>query len=287
MLDSLVLRKFNNYLELIRFNKPIGFLLLMWPSWFGLLLLDLEVNILINWLILFFLGSFFMRSAGCIINDIVDKDIDKYIKRTKLRPLASKNVSLLETILLLIFFLILGLVILLQFNFYSIIVGILSLPLVVLYPFMKRITYWPQVFLGLAFSWGVLIVSTQFNETITFNFVILYVACVIWTLGYDTIYAYQDREDDIRQNIKSSAVYFGKSGKWFVVSCYTFVLLIFAYFGWISSNSLSSLFLIAILIICTYISIFKWDINSPKSSNFYFRQNNIFALMLFIYLLIF
>tara|TARA_B100001121_G_scaffold279552_1_gene270872 strand:- start:2018 stop:2881 length:864 start_codon:yes stop_codon:yes gene_type:complete len=287
MLDSLVLKKITNYLELIRFNKPIGFLLLMWPCWFGLSLLDLEIKNLISWLLIFLLGSFLMRSAGCIINDIIDKDFDKSVERTKYRPLASNRISITEAIFLLSIFLGLGLIILLQFNLYSIMLGLMSMPFVFIYPFMKRITFWPQVFLGITFSWGALIVSMQFNQSITFQFILLYIGCVIWTLGYDTIYAYQDREDDIKQNIKSTAILFGDNGKWLVYSCYIVVLLIFGFLGWNSSNSLISLFVIAIIGICTYIAIEKWDIYSSESSNFYFRQNNIFAIMLFSYLLIF
>ncbi len=287
MLDSLVLKKITSYLELIRFNKPIGFLLLMWPCWFGLSLLNLEIIILTNWLIIFLFGSFFMRSAGCIINDIVDKNIDKSIQRTKLRPLASNKISIKEAFLLLLIFLLLSFVILLQFNFYSIVFGLLSIPFVILYPFMKRITFWPQVFLGITFSWGALIVSTQFNQSITLEYILLYIGCVVWTLGYDTIYAYQDREDDVKQNIKSTAVLFGDNGKSIVFICYSIVLLIFGFLGWNSSNSVFSLFVIAIIGICTYIAIKKWDISSTESSNFYFRQNNNFALMLFIYLLTF
>ena len=287
MLDSLVSKKFINYLELIRFNRPIGFMLLMWPCWFGLSLLDLEIKILINWLIIFLLGSFFMRSAGCIINDIVDRDFDKSVERTRFRPIAANRISIVEAALLLFFFLFLSLLILLQFNLYSIYLGLLSIPFVILYPFMKRVTFWPQVFLGIAFSWGVLIVSTQFNQSITSQFTLLYLACVIWTIGYDTIYAYQDIKDDIKQNIKSTAVLFGENGKWLVLICYSLVILIFGYLGWNSSNSLISLFIIAIIGISTYIAVQKWDINSSESSNFYFRQNNILAIMLFIYLLIF
>ena len=141
MLDSLILKKISNYLELIRFSKPIGFLLLMWPCWFGLSLLNLEIEILISWLIIFLLGSFFMRSAGCIINDIIDRDFDKSVERTKLRPLASNRISIVEAVLLLCSFLLLSLIILLQFNLYSIILGLISIPFVILYPFMKRITF--------------------------------------------------------------------------------------------------------------------------------------------------
>ena len=287
MLDSLVIKKFTDYLNLIRFNKPIGFLLLMWPCWFSLSILDLNLNSLFFWLVIFFLGSFFMRSAGCIINDIIDRDIDKKIYRTKQRPLAAKRISLIEAILILIVLLLISFLILLQFNYNAIIVGLLSIPFIILYPFMKRITNWPQIILGIVFSWGVLIVAIQFNGIITSQFFILYIGCVFWTLGYDTVYAYQDRKDDIVQGIKSTAVFFGENGRIFVALCYFIVILIFGYLGWNSSKSLFSVIIIAMIGICTYIAIQKWDINSLESSNFYFRQNNTFAIMLFLYLQIF
>ena len=287
MLDNLVLKKFKDYLNLIRFNKPIGFLLLMWPCWFSLSILNLNLNLLVFWFGIFFLGSFFMRSAGCIINDIIDRDIDKNIERTEQRPLASKRISLIEAFFLLIIFLIISFLLLLQFNFTTILVGLLSIPFVILYPFMKRVTYWPQIILGIVFSWGVLIVTIQFNGTLTGQFIFLYIGCVIWTLGYDTVYAYQDRKDDISQGIKSTAVFFGENGRIFVALCYFIVVSIFGYLGWNSSKSLFSVIIIAMIGICTYIAIQKWDINSPESSNFYFRQNNTFAIMLFLYLQIF
>ena len=133
-----------------------------------------------------------MRSAGCIINDIIDRDIDKNIVRTERRPLASKRISLIEAFFLLIIFLIISFLLLLQFNYAAIIVGLLSIPFVILYPFMKRVTYWPQIILGIVFSWGVLIVTIQFNGTLTNQSIFLYIGCVFWTLGYDTVYAYQD-----------------------------------------------------------------------------------------------
>ena len=287
MLDSLITKKFTEYLNLIRFNKPIGFLLLMWPCWFGLSILSLNLNLLVFWLGIFFFGSFFMRSAGCIINDIIDKEIDKNIYRTEQRPLASKKINLIEALLILIFFLIISFIILLQFNLAAIIVGLLSLPLIIIYPFMKRVTYWPQLILGIVFSWGILIVTTQFNNSLTAEFLLLYIGCIFWTLGYDTIYAYQDRTDDIKQGIKSTAVFFGENGRIFVTLCYFFVVIIFGYLGWNSSNSSLSIIIIAMIGICTYIAIQKWNINSSKSSGFYFRQNNNFAIMLFLYLSIF
>ena len=165
-----------------------------------------------------------MRSAGCIINDIIDKDIDKEIYRTKQRPLAAKRISLIEAILLLIVLLGISFLILLQFNYNAIIVGLLSIPFIILYPFMKRITNWPQIILGILFSWGVLIVTTQFNNAFNKEFIFLYIGCFFWTLGYDTVYAYQDRMDDIKQGIRSTAVFFGENGRIFVSFCYFLVV---------------------------------------------------------------
>lgn len=287
MLDSLVLKKITSYLNLIRFYKPIGFLLLMWPCWFSLSLLELEINLLLSWLIIFLMGSFFMRSAGCIINDMVDKEIDKNVYRTALRPLASGNISLIEASILLFILLFLSSLILLQFKFFTMIIGLLSIPFVILYPFAKRFTHFPQIILGFIFSWGVLIVAFEFNEKLNFNYIILYLACVFWTIGYDTIYAYQDKVDDIKNSIKSTAVFFDQNGKFFVFICYFIVISAFGYLGWSSSKSLFSLIIMAIIGFCTYIAILKWDIDSIKSSAFYFRQNNFFAIMLFVYLSIF
>ena len=287
MLDSLVLKKITSYLDLIRFYKPIGFLLLMWPCWFSLSLMKLEINLLLSWLIIFLMGSFFMRSAGCIINDMVDKEIDKNVYRTALRPLASGNISLIEASILLFILLFLSLLILLQFKFFTMIIGLLSIPFVILYPFAKRFTHFPQIILGLIFSWGVLIVAFEFNEKLNFNYIVLYIACVFWTIGYDTIYAYQDKVDDIKNSIKSTAVFFDQNGKFFVFICYFIVISAFGYLGWSSSKSIFSLIIMAIIGFCTYIAIRKWDIDSVKSSAFYFRQNNIFAIMLFVYLSIF
>lgn len=287
MLDSLVLKKITSYLNLIRFYKPIGFLLLMWPCWFSLSLLELEINLLLSWLIIFLMGSFFMRSAGCIINDMVDKEIDKNVYRTALRPLASGNISLIEASILLFILLFLSSLILLQFKFFTMIIGLLSIPFVILYPFAKRFTHFPQIILGFIFSWGVLIVAFEFNEKLNFNYIILYLACVFWTIGYDTIYAYQDKVDDIKNSIKSTAVFFDQNGKFFVFICYFIVISAFGYLGWSSSKSIFSLIIMAIIGFCTYIAILKWDIDSIKSSAFYFRQNNFFAIMLFVYLSIF
>ena len=284
MLKSIFLNKFKNYLDLIRFSKPIGFLLLMWPSWFSLSIIKLEFSSFIFWLTLFFFGSFFMRSAGCIINDIIDMEIDKKINRTENRPLASKNVSLFEAIFLLFILLSISFIILMQFDFFSIIVGLFSIPLVIIYPFMKRITYWPQIILGILFSWSIIIVNVQFSESITINFILLFIGCVIWTVGYDTIYAYQDREDDIKNNIKSTAVLLGEKGKGFVRINYSSMILIIAYLSWKSNENLISLGVIIAILIGINVIINKWKLNSAQSSNYYFRQNNLFGGFIFSYL---
>ena len=221
--------KIVKFLELIRFEKPIGFLLLMWPCWFALANFSITS---LKWYVLFFLGSFFMRSVGCIINDYFDRFIDKEVDRTSKRPLASGDVSFLEAILVMVPLLLFSLIILMYFNTFAIIITLASLPLVIMYPLMKRITYWPQLFLGLTFSWGVLIVAAQFQEFISIDSILLYIGCVFWTLGYDTIYSYQDRKDDIKIKLKSTAILFNDKGKFFVI----FFYLMFAIFLFFSTS---------------------------------------------------
>ena len=286
MFYKFVPKKIIYLLDLIRLNKPIGFLLLMWPCWLGLANLNNNLE-LIKWYLFFIIGAFLMRSAGCIINDLIDIDFDKKISRTAERPLTSKNISIFESILLLFFLLFLSLLILLQFNFQSIIVGFLSIPLIILYPLLKRYTYWPQLGLGIVFSWGVLLVSIQFIGTITFEFLLLYIGCIFWTLAYDTIYAYQDMKEDIKNNIKSTAVLFGDKGRRYVMIFYGLFFIIIGFLGYDTSKSLLSLIVIIVLIFAIGLYLNKWKINSAKSANHYFQFNNIIGLLCFIYLLIF
>jgi 4-hydroxybenzoate polyprenyltransferase len=233
------------------------------------------------------IGAFLMRSAGCIINDFVDINLDKNVERTAERPLTSKKVSITKAIVLLLVLLFFSFYILLQFNFYAIVIGLASIPLVLLYPFLKRYTYWPQLGLGLVFSWGVLIVSIQFTETISLSFLLLYIACVFWTLAYDTIYAYQDREDDIKNNVKSTAVLFGSNGKKYVRVFYSIFYVIIGFLGFYSSKSFLSLAVIIALIFVMSLHLNKWKLDSTKSSNHYFKFNNIIGLLCFLYLVIF
>jgi len=287
MLQKFYSKKFKSLLDLIRFNKPIGFTLLVWPCWFALSILENSILELLNWYLIFLIGGFLMRSAGCIINDIIDMNIDKKIYRTKSRPLASGKLTIIEAVFFLIILLFLSFLILLNFNFNTIILGILSIPLITLYPLMKRFTFWPQAFLGLIFSWGVLIVAIQFENTLNIHFLLLYIACFFWTLAYDTIYAYQDIEDDKKNNIRSTAVLFKEFGKLWVIAFYSVFLIIIGSIGYIKSESIISLFVIFLFLVIWIYIINKWDVKSRKSSNFFFRINNLFGLLCFSYLNVF
>ena len=279
--------KIKSLLDLIRFDKPIGFALLVWPCWFSLASLSINPLNNLKWYFFFLVGSFLMRSAGCIVNDLVDIKIDKKVERTSQRPLVIKSVNISEAIIFLVLLLILSLSVLIQFNLNAIIIALLSIPLVILYPYMKRFTYWPQLVLGIIFNWGILIVSMQFNGYLSTSSIILYLGCIFWTLGYDTIYAYQDREDDIKNNIKSTAILFGDKGKKYVLLFYIIFLIILGYIGFKTSDSITSIFVIILFLIAMGFFLNKWDLGSRSSSNYYFKLNNFFGLLCFIYLIIF
>ena len=287
MFNKIIPTKILNLFDLIRLNKPIGFMLLMWPSWFALAYIAISSLELIIWYIYFFVGAFLMRSAGCIINDLVDIKIDNKILRTADRPLTSKKITKTESIIFLLFLLFLSLIILLQFKLNSILIGLTSIPLVILYPFLKRYTYWPQLGLGIVFSCGILIVSFQFLDQITYEFFLLYIGCIFWTLAYDTIYAYQDIEDDIKINIKSTAVLFKNNGRVFVKFFYSLFLLFIGLLAFYSSKSFLSSIVIIPIIIGMNVYLNKWKLESKESCYYFFNFNNLIGLFCFIFLLIF
>ena len=286
-MDKIFPEKINNYLELIRLNKPIGFMLLLWPCWFSLAYINLPQHTLINYYLLFLFGAVIMRSAGCIINDLVDQNIDSKIERTALRPIAAKKISNLHAIIFLIILLAIGLLILLQFKFETILAGLVCTPLIVMYPFMKRITFWPQLFLGIVFNWGIIICSVEFFGTITKEFFIFYLACIFWTIGYDTIYAFQDLKDDIKNKIKSTAVLFRDKGKYLVLASYTLMFLLIGYLSFLKTNKVVTMFFLIIIIIFIFFNLLRWDHKSESNSGKIFRQNNTFGAMIFLYLLSF
>jgi 4-hydroxybenzoate polyprenyltransferase len=275
------------FLELTRLNKPIGVMLLFWPCAWGLTLayyFNNEIILYFKYLLLFFLGSVLMRSAGCIFNDIVDKNLDKKIKRTKRRPIAAKKISLQRAFIYIILLCLLALAILLRFNQLTVVLGMSSMILAFAYPFMKRITYWPQLFLGLTFNWGILMGWTAMTNNISIEPIILYFSAIFWTLGYDTIYGLQDIKDDEIIGIKSTSIKFKKNVKFFIGTCYSlcvfFILLL--YFTMEINKSLLIISIFFILTLIYQMKIFKT--NSPKTCLEAFRINNLTGIFIFIFI---
>jgi 4-hydroxybenzoate polyprenyltransferase len=201
------------YLRLSRFDRPIGSWLLLMPCWWSAALaagVAHDLHHLPSTIALFFVGAFVMRGAGCTWNDITDRHLDDQVERTRSRPLPSGQVTVTQAILFLLVQALIGLIVLLQFNRFAVMTGIASLLIVAVYPFMKRITYWPQVVLGLAFSWGALMGFAVILARIDSTALLLYGGSIAWVIGYDTIYAHQDREDDALIGIKSTALLFGE-----------------------------------------------------------------------------
>jgi 4-hydroxybenzoate polyprenyltransferase len=229
------------YLRLARVDRPIGTWLLLFPGWWSLALAAAPGQLPDGYvMVLFAIGALVMRGAGCTINDIVDRDIDKQVARTATRPLASGALSLQQALVFLVLQLAVAFVILLQLEPLAIKLGVLSLLLVVAYPFMKRITWWPQAFLGLTFNWGALLGYAAVTNTLAWPPVLLYAAGFFWTLFYDTIYAHQDKEDDALIGVKSTARYFGdKTRSWLTGFAIATILLLMltvmtAELGWVA-----------------------------------------------------
>lgn len=218
------------YLRMSRLDRPIGYQLLFWPCAFSLALACVATDTRFNWyyLALFFVGAITMRGAGCTFNDIVDRNIDGKVARTRSRPIPSGQVSVKQAIVWMVAQSLLGLVILLQFNTTTILLGIASLALVAIYPFMKRVTFWPQLFLGLAFSWGAIVGWTAVTGSLALPALIMYLACIAWTIGYDTIYALQDVEDDAMIGVKSTARLAGENVRPFVAGFYAAAAILWA-----------------------------------------------------------
>ena len=225
-----------------------------------------------------------MRSAGCIFNDIVDKDFDKKVERTKNRPIASGKISVLKSYIYIFFLCLLSFVILLQFNYLTIILGIGSMFLAFAYPFMKRITYWPQLFLGLTFNWGIVMAWTAVTNNISLEPIILYIGAIFWTLGYDTIYGLQDINDDEIIGIKSTSIKFKNNVKIFVGISYTISIFFILFLGFMLKINfyyfiISSLFVLSLIY---QMIIFKKD--DPKSCLISFKHNNVTGILIFLFI---
>ena len=273
------------FIELTRLNKPIGFMLLFWPCSWGLAYaysLNQNQSLFLYHLLLFFLGSVLMRSAGCIVNDIVDKDFDKKVLRTKKRPLASGMISVKKSLVYVVGLCFLAFLILIQFNFKTIFLGMSSMLLAFSYPFMKRFTYWPQLFLGLTFNWGVIMAWVSINNDISLQIIFLYIAAIFWTLGYDTIYGAQDIADDEVIGLKSTSIKFKKNIKFFVCTSYliTSALLIILFFEKIGKNMFS--FLLLLFVVSLISQVINFNKNAPKTCLKTFKFNNYSVLLLFL-----
>tara|TARA_E500000178_G_scaffold348155_1_gene402733 strand:+ start:12 stop:872 length:861 start_codon:yes stop_codon:yes gene_type:complete len=273
------------FIELTRLNKPIGFMLLFWPCSWGLAYaysLTHNTDLLLKYLVLFFLGSVLMRSAGCIFNDIVDKDIDRKVKRTKSRPIASGKISVNHSLLYVFILCSLAFLILIQFNFFTIILGLSSMLLAFSYPFMKRITYWPQLFLGITFNWGIIMAWSSINNNITQEILILYTSAIFWTLGYDTIYGAQDMSDDEIIGLKSTSIKFKKNMRLFVSISYLLTVVpIFFLFKDFFGRNVFSFFMIFFISTLVYQLI---KLKKGRSRNYLslFKLNNLTGLFLFL-----
>ena len=206
-----------------------------------------------------------MRSAGCIFNDIIDKDFDKKVKRTKTRPIASGKITVNKSLVYVFILCLIAFLILIQFNFFTIVLGMSSMLLAFSYPFMKRITYWPQLFLGITFNWGIIMAWVAINNNITQEIIILYISAIFWTLGYDTIYGAQDMSDDEIIGLKSTSIKFKKNIKIFVSCSYLISFLFIAYlFNKNIGINIFSLILLIFLISLVY-QLLKFKKDNPKN----------------------
>ena len=217
------------YLRLARFDRPIGSWLLLLPCcWSAALAAGIAGSVKsLPWLLaLFLIGAFAMRGAGCTWNDITDRDLDAKVERTRSRPIPAGQVSVQSAFAFLVVLALVGLAVLLQFNQFAILTGFASLAIVAVYPFMKRITYWPQVVLGLAFSWGALMGFAETLGTLGAAALVLYAGSIAWVIAYDTIYAHQDREDDALIGVKSTALLFGENTQMMLTLFYALAVLL-------------------------------------------------------------
>jgi len=273
------------FISLTRLNKPIGIMLLFWPCSWGLAFaynLEQNLNQFLYYLLLFFLGSVLMRSAGCIVNDIVDKDIDKKVQRTKSRPLACGLISVKLALFYVLVLCAAAFLILIQFNSLTIFLGFASMILAFSYPFIKRITYWPQLFLGLTFNWGIVMAWVAMTNGFSSEIIKLYMAAIFWTLGYDSIYGVQDIVDDEIIGIKSTSVKFKKNIKLFVSICYLLSssLIVSLFYNQFGLNSFTILFIIFILSLMY--QVIKFKKNSPEKCLQAFKINNFSGSLLFL-----
>ena len=278
------------FIELTRLNRPIGYMLLFWPCLWGLTIaydFNSQLEKFYFYSLLFLLGSMLMRSAGCIVNDIVDKNFDKKVERTKNRPIASGKVSVKLAIIYSFILCGLAFLVLINFNKFTILMALLSMPLAFTYPLMKRFTYWPQLFLGITFNYGLVLAWISINNSINLVPIIFYFGAIFWTLGYDTIYGYQDIKDDEIIGVKSTSIKFKNNPKKFISLCYIFFFLSLILVGFLMDFKVS--YFISLVITFFHLTIYQiknLEVSNPNMCLKKFKSNNLLGLIVFVNILI-
>jgi len=286
--DTLAPAASRPYLRLARFDRPIGSWLLLMPCWWSLGIAAIRADHLPSlWhVVLFFIGAFAMRGAGCTWNDLVDRDLDARVERTRSRPIPSGQVTVAQATIFMVAQALTGFVVLLQFNRFTVVAGLVSLCVVVIYPFMKRVTYWPQIFLGLAFSWGALMGWPAMFGRLDAPAFVLYLGSILWVIGYDTIYAHQDREDDLLVGIKSTALLFGEKTRPMLALFYAGAVVFIGASGLMAGGRL--IFLLGMIAFAAHLAwqVWRLDIDDPAHCLKQFKSNRDAGLILFAAMLL-
>ena len=278
------------FIELTRLKKPIGYMLLFWPCSWGLTIsynFSNNLNIYFFYLLLFFLGSVLMRSAGCIVNDVLDRKFDKKVSRTKNRPIASGKISVQTGLLFAAVLCLLAFLVLINFNYFTILLALGSMPLAFTYPLMKRFTYWPQLFLGITFNYGLILGWTSIYGDISLIPLIFYIGAIFWTLAYDTIYGFQDIKDDEIIGLKSTSIKFKKTPYMFLTLSYLIFFVSFITVGFLMELN-EFFFIISILVFfhLFFYQIKKLDIGDTEDCLRKFKSNNFLGLSILISLIV-
>ena len=274
------------FLELVRLKKPIGFMLLFWPCVWGLTLAYNFNGEKVTYFLyagLFLVGAILMRSAGCIVNDIADRKFDIKVSRTKDRPIASGKISTNRGYVYSIILCLIAFIVLIQFNYLTIFLAFISMPLAFTYPLMKRYTYWPQLFLGITFNYGIILGWSSISNDLSITAFILYIGAIFWTLAYDTIYGFQDLNDDEIIGLKSTSIKFKSNPNLFLSFCYFVFLICLVIVGLkMNFDKMYYIFLIIVIIYMFYYQLYRLNIKNIESCLQTFKSNNILGLLVLI-----
>jgi 4-hydroxybenzoate polyprenyl transferase len=284
-----MINQLNLFIELVRLKKPIGFMLLFWPCSWGLTIaydFNQDLEKYFWFLLLFLVGAILMRSAGCIINDIVDSDFDKKVERTKNRPIASGKISKIKAFTYAMVLCGIAFLVLIQFNKFTILMALLSMPLAFTYPLMKRFTYWPQLFLGITFNYGLVLAWISINNEISIIPVIFYLGAIFWTLGYDTIYGFQDIKDDEIIGVKSASIKFKNEPKKILFFSYFFFVTSLLFMGILMDFKIQYFLFLSIPMTHLILQVKKLNISLPDVCLKIFKSNNFLGLLILMNILI-